>query len=478
MIRTPVLRAPLVGGDPVEWHMAAPERALAAAERTPDGLTFLQIDHVNATLTKREQGEPHTGTATSVTVFDEPLDRDAMAAALTAFCRRHDELRAVYAVDDGGPFRRVAPAETVEFVTATTDDTRIEADDALDHIQGRISSEAVFDRLPGLVFGALDGGDRFTFYAGYDHSHTDGFSQFAGLIEIARTYRAITAGKPPESAPVGSFTDYIAAEKRAAATLAPTDPRIGEWREILAAHDKRIPRFPLDLGLHDDAPVPAAQVRLTLVSGDVVDACDARRGDRASGAGVIYAALAAAQHEMTGVERFFTATVLATRGPQETETQGWLCNFAPIAFDVVPGTTFTDLTVAATDAVARARRLATVPVHAALGALAAEGSYLPDPGSPQMVSYIDFRRIPGNDDAVLRNFTSFQTIGRTRNANMWITRYREAMTLTAQVPDNPVASATFTTYVEKIRRLLMAYARGEQLILEGAAVAGTTGNNL
>ncbi|MXP23131.1 acyltransferase [Gordonia sp. HNM0687] len=476
MTRTPVLRAPLVGGTPVEWHLTDPDGARAAAERTPDGLTFLQIDHVNAALAKRESGEPHTGTASSVTVFDEPLDRDAMAAALTAFCRRHDELRAVYPVDDTGPSRRVAPPETIEFVTVSSDD-HVDADAVIGLVQQRINAEAVFDRLPGFVFGAIDGGDRFTFYAGYDHSHTDGFSQFAGLLEIARTYRAIRAGQTPDSGPVGSFGDYIAAEKQTVASLTPADPRIAEWRAILAVHDKRIPRFPLDLGLSDSEPAPAAPLRLSLVAGDVLEACDARRGDTASGAGIVYAALAAAQHELTGVEHFFTATVLAARAPHQAQTQGWLCNFAPIAFDVTGSMSFAELTVAATEAVARARRLATLPVHASLGALAAAGAYIPDPGSPQMVSYIDFRRIPGNDDAVLRNVTSFQAAGRTRNANMWLTRRADAMTLIAHIPDNPVAKSTFTAYVEAIRRWLTSYACGDETMIGSAEAPGLAGQS-
>ncbi|MDL9945975.1 condensation domain-containing protein [Gordonia sp. ABSL11-1] len=456
MSRTPLLRTTLVGGTPVAWRVADPAGALAAAERTPDGLSFLQIDHVVAAKAKRAQGEPHTGTANSVTVVDGPLDREAMAAALTRFSRRHDELRAIYDVDESGPFRRVAPAESIEYVTEA-DETPVEAGDAIGYIVDRISSEAVFDAMPGLAYGAIDGGDRFTFYTGSDHSHTDGFSQFSGHLEIAQLYRAIRDGQIPPTEPAGRYTDYIAEEKAIAASTDPADPRIAAWREILAVHGGRVPRFPFDLGLADDELAPAVPVTQQLLSASELDACDVRRGDT-SFAGVLYAALAAAQYELLSREHYFTATVLSTRTPEHAFTQGWLCNFVPIAFDVNEGIAFSDLTHIAGRAVVRARDLATLPVHVALGLLAADGSYIPDPGSPQMVSYIDFRRVPGADDPVLQNVTAFQAIGRTRNANMWFTRYHDELTVTSHIPDNPTASDAFDRYVDAIRRRLATFA--------------------
>ncbi|NED61392.1 hypothetical protein G3I15_10710, partial [Streptomyces sp. SID10244] len=86
-----------------------------------------------------------------------------MAAALTAFVRRHDELRAVYRLDDAGPVRLVAPAESIEFRTVGSG-AHVAGDDVIGHIVGRIESEAVFDRMPGVVYGAFDHGDAFTFY--------------------------------------------------------------------------------------------------------------------------------------------------------------------------------------------------------------------------------------------------------------------------------------------------------------------------
>ncbi|RPA12257.1 condensation domain-containing protein [Gordonia sp. OPL2] len=467
MSRTPLLRTALVGGTPVAWRVADPAAALAAAERTPDGLSFLQIDHVVAAKAKRAQGEPHTGTANSVTVVDGPLDREAMAAALTLFSRRHDELRAVYDVDESGPFRRVAPAESIEYVT-DADETPVEADHAIEYIVDRIASEAVFDAMPGLAYGAIDGGDRFAFYTGSDHSHTDGFSQFAGHLEIARLYRAIRDGQDPQTETAGRYTDYIAEEKAIAAATDPADPRVAAWRTILAVHGGRVPRFPFDLGLADDELAPAVPVKQRLLSATELDACDARRGDT-SFAGVLYAALAAAQYELLGSEHYFTATVLSTRTPEHALTQGWLCNFVPISFDVTEGIPFDDLTRVAGEAVVRARGLATLPVHVALGLLAADGSYIPDPGSPQMVSYIDFRRVPGSDDPVLQKVTAFQAVGRTRNANMWVTRYHDELTVTSHLPDNPTAREAFGKYLETVRHLLAEFAAGADTLVSAPA---------
>ncbi|MGC4962130.1 condensation domain-containing protein [Gordonia sp. DT101] len=459
MSHSPPLRSRPVGGASVEWRPADPARTLAAAERTADGLTFLQTDHVAAAAAKRADGGPHTGTAGTITVFDGPLDRAAMAAALTTFVRRHDELRACYRLDDTGPIRLVAPAESIEFRTSGSG-AQVATDDVIGHIVGRIESEAVFDRMPGVVYGAFDHDDGFTFYIGSDHSHTDGFSQYIGLHEIARLYRAHRDGEIPQPESTGRFTDYISSEKSLAASVTPGDPRITTWREILSANDGRVPRFPFDLGLADGELGPALPVQRAMLTAGQLEACAQRRDDHSSLVGLIYAALAAAQHELLGTESYFTSTVLSTRTADHATTQGWLCNFAPVTFPVPPGTRLTELVHIATDAVAVARDLATLPVHAALAVLAAEGTYLPDSGSPQMVSYIDFRRIPGSDDPAVASATCFPAVGRTRNANMWFTRYEHALTLLAHIPDNPTARGAFGVYVDAVGRWLTDYSAG------------------
>ncbi|MEE3848784.1 condensation domain-containing protein [Gordonia sp. LSe1-13] len=462
MSRVPILRAPLVGGSTVEWRLADPDRAEAEAVRTTEGLSFLQQDHVRACLEKRERGAPHTGTATSVTVFDGPLDRDAMATALTLFTRRHEELRAMYPTDEHGPFRAVTPAEATRYVTVETDDT-LTADEVIGYIVDRVGSKAVFDRMPGIVFGAVDEGDRFTFYAGCDHSHTDGFSQFMGAAEIARLYRALRDGRETEEQPTGLFSDYIRAESELARTVDPADPRIATWREILSEHDRRVPPLPFDLGLADGELAPAKPIRRILIDAEALTAIDARRaGGGTSMAGVLYAALAAAQHELLGVDRFFTATVLSTRTAETANMQGWLCNFAPVAFPIPPEATFGELAVSATSAVARARDLSGLPVHVVLALLAGEGAYIPEPGSPQMVSYIDFRRIPGSDDPVLQQLTGFQAIGETKNANTWFTRYPDHLTVTGHIPDNPTARKSFDLYLDSVERWISSYAEGDE----------------
>ncbi|MFW0795990.1 condensation domain-containing protein [Gordonia sp. CPCC 205515] len=461
MSRIPTLRHPAVGGPVLHWVLTDPEKVSAATVPTPDGASFLQLDHLAGVAAKRAAGEPHTGTAASITVFDEPLDRDAMAAALTDFVRRHDELRAVYAATPTGVVRSVAPADAITLVTVD-DGIELDGEDLVRHIVDRIEAQALPDRMPGVVFGAADGGDRFTFYLGMDHAHSDGFSQIAALHEIAGRYRAHRAGSPPAPASAASFTDHISAEKVLAAELRPDDPRVEDWRTILATTGGVVPGFPLPLGL-DDArtPMPAHILVRDLLDVDRLAGCDARSRPEVTFTGVIYAALAAALHELTGADRYFTATVLSTRTAETLDTQGWLCNFAPVAFPIDPAAPFSALVAEASAAVRRARDLGTVPVHAVLGTLAAEGAYQPTADSPQMVSYIDFRRTPGLDDPTVTQATMFTGIGRTRNANMWFSRFPDRLEVGAQLPDNDVARQTLTTYLDVVSRLLSAYAAGE-----------------
>ena len=448
------------GGRVVEFHLADATAAAAAAQLAPGGVTFLQMDHLAAASAKRAAGGPHTGTASAVARFDGTVDVEAMALALTGMARRHEEWRSIYSLTDSGPSRSIAPAELIEYRAVDTG-RELHDLDFLGYIVDRVQSEALFDTLPAMVFGVAQADDHFTFYVGADHGHTDGFSINAAIAEVAHRYRAALAGQVPTTEPGPSFTEYVMAEKAAAAAVSPDDPRVGEWREILAGSGGRIPSSRLDLGLVGDEMPQAVRANRTVLDGAQLDAWDNAIADLdASFSGCVYAALAAAEFELFGSTEFFTATVLSTRTRENYLTQGWMCNFAPVAFPVTPGVALLDLAGTATDAVRRARRLNGLPVHPVLGLLAAEGAYLPEAGSPQMVSYIDHRRIPGSDDPVASTAELFTGLGRTRNSNIWVNRFSDSLTIGTLIPDNDTARASSRRHLDAVARYLKAFADG------------------
>lgn len=464
-IENPLSRGIPRGGSLVEWRLADPDRARELAVPHPVGASFLQFDHIVAAAAK-QAAEPadvatrNTAVTGVVTWVPEPLDRNTMAAALTDFVRRHDELRCYFTLSDDGPVRHLVPPEAIEFTTTDVGDARI-GHDLVDYIVNRIETSTGYDLMPGFTFGAADSGDGFALYFGSDHSHSDGYSQMLAIDEMVTLYRHHRGGTDADLPVAASFLDFVAAEQAAAASVSADDPRIDVWRELFAATDGVVPRFPLDLGLADDEPVRATRVNREILTAAQAEQCD-RIADSfgVSFTAVVYASLAATEYELTGRTSYFTATVLATRTPEQAHTQGWLCNFAPIAFTHDPDGPIDELVHTAASAVRRARELSTLPVHAALGILAAEGRYHAEAGAPQMVSTIDFRRMPNRDDPAMRAAEAFAGLGPTRNANMWVNRYETGVDLAAQIPDTEQAKASTARYFDVFTERMRRFAAG------------------
>ncbi|WP_238422272.1 acyltransferase [Gordonia sp. 'Campus'] len=452
----------LVGGYTVEWGLRDPERVGAESVHWDTGVSFLQSDHLTAMEAVRGHGRPHTGFIVAAARFDIPLVDEAMAAALTDFVRRHEELRSHYRSGPAGPQRWVAPPEVFEIVTAETQPRFLDHDDLGDWVGRRASENARADEIPGSWWGAAANESGFTFFYATDHAHGDGYSCVLAVAEIAALYRGHRTGVPPELEAAGSFGDAVLAERRAAVALDPGDDRISVWREALGINDGRAPRCPMELGLTDDQPEPSVSVDVELLDEQALASCDARLGITGGGfSGLIFAALARRHHEMTGDKEFFVSTVLATRAPENTWTQGWLCNFAPVVVDIPSGedTSFDSLIRTATGTMRSARRAAGVPAHAALAQLAAEGAFRGLDGSPYMVSYTDLRRLPVAGDPVVASMQMFSALGHTRNANLWFTRSASGLAVQSQIPDNGVARAAIVEHLGRVAEILTEYAR-------------------
>ncbi len=445
-------------GELVEWRLRDGDAVAAAAPTHPVGPSFLQRDHLVAAAAKRSEGLPHQAVVMIVTEVDELLDRDAMASAITDFVRAHDEVRSFFTVEPTTITRRVADPQRIEFDTVTTgasgDHARL-----IERLQTRIETEAVFDRLPGVAFGAVDAGESFGFYVVSDHSHADGLAAIGALGELFARYRAHQAGETVRLPAAGSHLDYIIDEQRRAAAVTPTDPRVERWRAILADHGRSVPRCRLDLGLTGPEPVPAVAVDRALASAAVTDACEQRaRAVGGSLLGLLFAALADSEYQITGNPDYFTSTVLSTRDPDLPGTQGWLCTFAPIAFRVDDSADFDDLVLVASEAVRRTRDLKDVPVHAVLGLLAAQGDFVPGDSSPQMVSFLDFRRVADENAPEIAGALALTGVGRTRNANIWINRNGDGLRLLSQLPDTATAHASVTELHDRVSAVLAGHA--------------------
>lgn len=444
------------GGTLLEWHprSAAAQRA-AAAPVAAGPLSFLQENHLRSTHAARQGGSEHKAYLGSATDIDGELDRAAMTRALEAFVARHEGLRTWFRLDGNDITRLRVEDEALDFeVTVAGEFT--ESHEFRRYIHGRFGGEATAMSWPGFAFGAISRPGGFTIYYGCDHALSDGASQALALAEIAELYEAQVDGRPADafaSSPTGSFLDYARMENELTQSFSAKSPEVVEWLDIFRHGGGVMPGFPLDMGLEPGETAPVRPIELNLLDTDGIAAFD--RVCKAAGASFlsgVYAAVAITEYELAARTDYFGISVLATRLVADYGlSQGWFCNFAPVAFGVADVGSFTELLPAALAGYNRAKRLAVVPAQSVIGALLNSGAALEDvTASPNLLSYIDFRRFPGDGRAAYERGVLFTGEGRTANASMWFNRDHDRFYLGSQTPDTTLAQLQVKRYHEHL----------------------------
>lgn len=472
---------------------AATTAAAANAPVDPGPPTFLQADHL-AAHAARDGTHPHrawTGVAADVPARFDP---DAWRRALARFLVAHPGHRTWFApathvrhlvgVEVAGVPEAYEVAEVLTGASPTTLAAYLEDrpwPGGAPTLSDDLSATCTPDSWPGWALLVVDRGADFAFLWACDHAFTDAASQLLlggelpGLYEEELARRTAWAGGPVEAedgsdpAREAGPRTYADDERARAARCDPArSPEVAAWREAVVRHGG-LPRSPLDLGLVDGEPGPVRIVRAPLVAGAAaVAALD--RAAKAHGARVpsaVVAACALTEARLTGADHWLGVTVLGTRetGPWAT-AQGWFCTFAPVLVELGPDADLATVLPRAEGAFAAARRTGALPVHAALGAMLADGTLGPDAvGSPQLFSYLDLRWFPavgapGLAGAAESSGLHFTGEGRTRNASLWFNRDHEELYVLCQVPDNPTALRSVTAYVGSLAALLRGLAAG------------------
>lgn len=475
-------------------HVRPTAAALAAARQAPvdpGPPSFLQGDHLRAFAARRASGGRHRAWTGTASRLDGPFDGAALARALTRFVRRHEGLRTWFDVDacaDGGAaVRHLVPADAADFaavdVPALSPVPGVPWDEwVTGHLNATFDAACRPDSWAPFALGAVVTNDGFGLFWGCDHAFTDGGSQLMVLSEIEELYgqelATVDDGGPgtdgpgadgvpgparPEPTTAGSFLDHARAEQELAAATPADAPQIRAWADAVTAHGGRLPQFALDLGL---PPGETALVRIRSVT--LLDAAGLARIDGLAAAhgarftGAVFAGIALTDARLTGAADWFGVTVVGTRGPGFETTQGWLCNFAPVTFAVPDGggpASFAAVLPVADAAFRQARKVAEVPVHAALGVMLAGGVLDPASlGSPQLISYLDLRRFPGAGRPAYDNGLHFTGEGRTANASLWLNRDHERLYVVTQTPDTPAAQAAVDRYLAELTATFAAAA--------------------
>ncbi|WP_066907626.1 hypothetical protein [Millisia brevis] len=456
----------------IGWRVTPDPRSVDATATERGASTFLVDNHVRAALAARREGKPHRAYLGSGTDIDGDLDIDAMTAALLTFVRRHAILRTWYDVVDGEVVARVMPARTVGL--ESVDPTALSSSaEIIDHIRTRFGRETSSDSFPGLAFGAVMREGSFSFFFGADHGLSDGASQVFAVAEISRLYReargagvttaagsadATDRDTPATEGTCEGFAEFARLEAELTAHHVAGSAEFDAWKRTFVRHDRRMPRFALDLGLGVGETAPVRPVGVVLLDGDRI--ADFERICVEAGGRLItglYAALAITDYELAGSDSYYGMTVFNSRVGLESLAgeYGWFSSFAPVEFAVSGVRTFRELVPDAYVASRRARKLAVVPPGAALAALIAVGAS-PDSviTAPNLFSYIDFRKIPDVDEPACRRGVVFTGEGRTANASLWFNRDHDRLYVGSQSPDTPFAQSRVLRYLEHLRAVI------------------------
>ncbi|MEV6655883.1 condensation domain-containing protein [Nocardia fluminea] len=451
-------------GELVEWHPS--EDALGAARTAgadADPGTFLQDNHIRGIWAKSRSAAPHTAYLAVTTDVDGVLDPEAMSRALVRFVRRHGGLRTWFTTDGATVTRSSIRADEVAFEARSVGTTAGDSE-FRDYALARLSAEALATSWPGFALGAVARTDSFTLYYGCDHALSDGASQAMALTELLDFYDNEAAGEalgPYTSTPTGGFADYARAEHDLARSFDLSSPEIVDWVDTFRHHGNSMPRFPLDLGLPPGTTAPMHGIEFDLLddtgSAAFADVCRAADGRYLAG---VLAAVAVTDLETAGRREYYGMTVVSTRGRGDfLLTQGWLCNFAPLSFVLDGCASFAEVIARANDAYDRALRLARAPLPSVLTALLASGA---DPlavmTSPNMLSYMDFRRFPGVGSAPYERAMLFTGEGETANASMWFNRDAHHLYLGCQSPSTPFAQRQLARYHAHLRDVFATVA--------------------
>lgn len=455
-------------GEMLEWRPVTATRDDADnadnTDRHPVPASFLQANHVRGVEAALRRGERHTGFLGSATEIDGDLDTAALTRAVAVFLARHEGLRTWFSVHDGSVRRHRVPAEAalvpvVAGSAASTDAVR-------EAVRDRLSRDATPLSWPPVAVGAIRRPGSFSLYYGADHAFSDGASQVSVIAELADLYRAEVTGAPALDLTEhqGSFLDHVRIEEEVSPTYDLRSPELADWIDVVSRHDGGLPRFPLDLGLAPGETAPMEPVErdlLTAAEADVFErVCRDAGGTFTSG---LFAACALVEHDLAGTGRYDGIAVLSTRhrGPFAL-SQGWFCAFSPVTFPVRTGDDFADVVRSATGAYARAKAAASVPIGRVLELLGAGG--VGGAGlarSPQLFSYLDFRRFPGSGTPADERAVLFTGEGRTANASMWFNRDHRHLYLGAQIPSTPTARRTVRRYHDRLIDVLTDVVRAQ-----------------
>ncbi|MGC0364946.1 hypothetical protein ABH922_002930 [Rhodococcus sp. 27YEA15] len=453
---TSIDRYALEPGVVTEWTLQPAADAISQSQVPP---SYNQYFHLE---TARIHGVGRS--VWMAAAFDLPgtLNRPALELALRLFVRRHDTLHTGFEV--GETTVRItldeneagfAASEPVAF--STTGELR-------SHLKKRFT--AVCDPLtfPAYTFATVERGDHYTVLSAFDHTLVDGYSLVIALGELRQIYQGVSAlddlGDCDAVAEVtsrlgdpGSFVRYCELEADGEIPE-PDDPRITEWARFYETCDGTSPSFPLDLGVEAGKPAPqGADVRVLLDMEQTArfdDICLAAGGSVFTG---ILTAMGLSVQKLTGQSVMPLQFPLHIRNdPRWADAIGWLTTSAPITVTLAPDSDFVaslEHTHASFRVALTLEGVTMAQVRDALGENVRRTRT-----DVFMVSYIDYRKLPGTDDHEELNAHHVSNVTVADDVQFWISRTNKGLSLRSRFPDTATANAAMQRFLTELDRVV------------------------
>ncbi|WP_241840924.1 hypothetical protein [Rhodococcus erythropolis] len=243
-------------------------------------------------------------------------------------------------------------------------------------------------------------------------------------------------------------------------------PEVHQWLGYLMRSGGSFPGFPLPLGA-EDAPKPAIGSRFDLADDNECERFGAVcKANGANFIGGIFTALAIAEFELAGRDKYIALSPVSTRTEADSFAQGWYINLIPVGIDVDDKRRFTELAKLGQQGYHDGKALLDVSVQQVidlvLSSLAesdsAPGGLSKTLTPPPIVSYIDGRRMPDPYSYAETKATGIVGGKETQIASMWINRMHTGTWIAVSHPDTPIAHESATRFAEHVSKIIKTVA--------------------
>ncbi|MGC4935542.1 condensation domain-containing protein [Gordonia sp. DT30] len=443
------------GGSLTAWEPVAHQDAW---RDDPRRLSYVHVEHARrAQLVGAGWYSEWIGTAFLV---EHALDRDALAATIEEWYRRHEAFRSSVRTDSD-----VTPEDELTRITAPPQAISVRGTslgEDLDDAQAHAAVQEYFNttvsplRWPHCVAVTVEPAGRddcFLLMFAADHTVMDAYTQVFAIRELTTLYEAALAQQPHNLIDYGSYLDFADAERCLGEQIDANNSAVALWRRFFdtstnTAQPVAMPTFPRFEVPDEQATVASRRPPTTgfqaslsryLLDGTetkLLDGiCKTAGGSLAAG---IYAALAMANTALTGeADLRFVSPIHTRTGPQWGEAVGWFVGVIPMHVRSGGAATFTQALSAVTASVGEYRDAGAAPFAPIADLI---GGDTTPPGF--VVSYIDLRRAEGAErwDArearVLRSATA-----DADEVYFWINRIPDGLNISARYPAGPAGRA-------------------------------------